>query len=438
MIRNRLKPVLASVLLGLVTCVTAFAAPKQPFLRTTSTTTRTTFRAGAQDDDNPINNDVTELTSALARLDKQWKIQLGSKNAKKSRWTKLVLPKDPNEEVVEERPEATTDPTAVPKDFVWLLEPPNSSIPSCIIVFTGGAGLGQFPNIAYSQFLTRISNRLNAAVLTAPYSVGLDHFSLAKQTGEGLRRALLYCEDDPARQYSSNIPTYSLSHSLGGKLQTIYMGATGQDFDGIGLVSFNNFSFGQTVKMGRMFAEQIRKSRGQQIPNMKNPFENEQILNTIFEFAEMAVGAIGVDFSPNADDTERLIQLKYDNVLQSKTRLFVFDDDKLDSSKEFIENCSGGPGPSASGLPGGHLTPVYFKLDFDDVGMDGVPEEARVMAKEAMGGFQSATFGDEPHLDELVDEVCDWILGKGPKRPPEWEKARQGPPLIAGSASPKQ
>jgi hypothetical protein len=103
-------------------------------------------------------------------------------------------------------------------------------------------------------FFDPSNNRLHAAVLTAPSSVDLDHFSLAKQTGEGLRRALLYCEDDLAIQYSSNIPTYSLSHSLGGKLQTIYMGATQQDFDGICLVSFNKVSFGQTVNMGRMFA----------------------------------------------------------------------------------------------------------------------------------------------------------------------------------------
>jgi hypothetical protein len=53
-------------------------------------------------------------------------------------------------------------------------------------------------------------------------------------------------------------------------------------------MSSNNVSFVQTVKMGRMFSEKIRKSRGLQIPNMKNPLESEQILNTFFEFAEMA------------------------------------------------------------------------------------------------------------------------------------------------------
>jgi hypothetical protein len=207
------------------------------------------------------------------------------------------------------------------------------------------------------------------------------------------------------------------------------MGATGQEFDGIGFMSFNNFSFGQTISMGRMFAEQIRKNT--QFPT--SPLDNEEILNNIFSFAESVVGMIGVDFSPNAKDTERLIQLRFDDILQKKTRLFVFDEDNLDNSKEFMENCSGGPGPSSSGLPGGHLTPVLFKFAIDDLDLDDVPPEAREMAREAMGGFESASFGDQDALNELVDEVCNWILGKPPSRGPSWEsEARNETPKLAG------
>ena len=72
-----------------------------------------------------------------------------------------------------------------------MLEPPNNSIPSCVVVFTGGAGLGQFPQVAYNELLSEISKTLNAVCLTAPYEVGLDHFGLAKATGEKLRRVLM-------------------------------------------------------------------------------------------------------------------------------------------------------------------------------------------------------------------------------------------------------
>merc|ERR1712238_562449 len=132
---------------------------------------------------------------------------------------------------------------------------------------------------------------------------------------------------------------------------------------------------------------------------------NDDMINNIFNFAEMAVGAIGVDFSPNALDTERLIQLRYNDILQSKTRLFIFDDDNLDSSREFEKACNSvGPNDvdggsssnnsnlSVSNLPGGHLSPVYFQLNTD----------------ELVGDFEEEVF------DSLVDEITDWILGKSP------------------------
>lgn len=409
-------------LLSTSSIVSAFASPSLP------RRVATQLRVGGGD------GDFSELTSTLARLDQQWKIQQTSKKTK-SRWSKLILPKNPDEEVVEEAPGYVPPNPYIAEnplkeeDMVWILEPPNS-IPSCVIVFTGGAGLGQFPHIAYNELLSRVSDRLNAVCIAAPYQVGLDHFALAKQTGERLRRALVYCEDDPSRQYPPSIPTYCLSHSLGGKLATIYMGATGQQFEGVGFMSFNNFSFAQTISMARMFAETIRKNTNMN----RNPFlDNEELLNTIFSFAENIVAGIGVDFTPNAKDTERLIQLRFDDLLQSKTRLFAFDEDNLDSSKAFMDNCSGGPGPSASGLPGGHLTPVYFKFGLDNLDLGDIPPEAMGMAKDAMGGFESASFGEEGALNELVDEVCSWILGKPPSRGPKWDaEARNELPKLAG------
>jgi hypothetical protein len=74
---------------------------------------------------------------------------------------------------------------------------------------------------------------------------------------------------------------------------------------------------------------------------------------------------------------------RFDDALQQKTRLFVFDEDNLDDSKEFLENCSGGPRLSTSGLPGGHLAPVYFKLGVDDLDLDEMPPEAFEMVQEA-------------------------------------------------------
>jgi hypothetical protein len=407
----------------------------------------TSLRAGGQD-----NNDVdafSDLTSSLARLDNQWKIQQSGKGSK-SRWSKLFLPRD-NEEKPEELNVAQDfDASAVtgstfpkdsdsqdPNDYVWVLDPPGNAVPSCIIVFTGGAALGQFPHVAYNELLLRVSNKLNALCIAAPYSVDLDHFKLAKQTGERIRRAIMYLEDDPSRPYKTMPPIYALGHSLGCKLQTIYVAATGQDFDGFGFMAYNNFGFSKTIKMARSFAEEIRRSTSERTAGTQG--RRDDILGSIFEFAELAVGAIGVDFSPNAQDTLRLVSLRYDDRLQSKTRVFVFDEDNLDSSQDFVGACSGGSGPSLCGLQGGHLAPVFFRWDIDDLkgfdDGDNIPPEAREMAKEAMGGLQSASFGDEAALNDLVDAICDWILGRPPAREPAWAVSSDDyqVPKISGS-----
>ena len=372
----------------------------------------------------PGGGDFGELTSALATLDQQWQIQQqAGPSPDKPRWSKLILPKQEDEE------DPAADASPFPKeDFVWMLEPPNNSIPSCVVVFTGGAGLGQFPQVAYNELLSEISKQLNAVCLTAPYEVGLDHFGLAKATGEKLRRGLLVLEQKDEWQ-GRVLPKYSLAHSLGCKLQTIYLAATGlsDSFAGVGFLAYNNFSFARTISMARSFAQELRGGGAASNNNI-----NPEMLNSIFDFAEMAVGAIGVEFSPTPEDTERLIQLRYNENLQTKTRIFRFGSDQLDSSKEFRTACGsfGNTDTSptdaigVSSLEGGHLTPVFFKWNADDLAKDAMGEFADTvspenlnMAKEAMGGFQGASFGDEVAFGALVQEVCDWILGKPPKQP---------------------
>jgi len=393
--------------------------------------------------------DFGELTSALATMDQQWQIQQKSSGADKPKWSKLMLPEESDEKINNEAdfPQVNVN-LGIDDDFVWMLEPPNNSIPSCVVVFTGGAGLGQFPQVAYNELLSEVSKNLNAVCLTAPYEVGLDHFSLAKKTGEKLRRALLVLNEKQDENAQPNLPAYSLAHSLGCKLQTIYLAATGLEtsFAGVGYLAYNNFSFARTISMARTFAQEL-KSGGAEA-GAGNPMGNvnPEMINTIFDFAEMAVGAMGVEFSPTPEDTERLIKMRYNENLQAKTRVFVFGDDQLDSSPEFKSACDSFGNDSnsnsddasnynnnnnnnnalqVSNLDGGHLTPVFFRWNADDLAEeamggfgDSVSQENINMAKEAIGGFQGASFGDETAFGELVDEVCDWILGKPPRMVP--------------------
>lgn len=369
------------------------------------------------------------LTNTLARLDQQWKIQ--QSNKPRSRWTQIFLNEEKDEKEDDGSASSSGDstefdfaslasPATAAADSVYLLEPPNLSTPSCLIVFVGGAGLGQYPHIAYNELLLRISDKLNAAVVAAPFPIGLDHFSLAKRVGELSRKAVIQCEDDVQRLYPSNLPTYCLCHSLGCKLMSIYLAATEQDFEGIGFMSFNNFGFADTIGMAKSFAETMGMSG-----TGSSQSSTDRMLEQVLNFAATTVSAIGLEFTPSPMDTNRLIRLKFDSDRQAKTRLFSFDDDTLENSFDFVKACEG-KGPSVSGLPGTHLTPVFFKLGLDDL-----PNEARDLAREATRGVESASFGNEGELNDLVNEIVSWIKGKPPSRAPKWgvEQAK----LAAGS-----
>mmetsp|Transcript_17958 Transcript_17958/g.39282 ORF Transcript_17958/g.39282 Transcript_17958/m.39282 type:complete len:463 (+) Transcript_17958:62-1450(+) len=351
-----------------------------------------------------------ELVTALARLDEQWKLSTDRRRI--GEWQKLVIEEQPTDYKWSDE---VTPPPAVKEEFVYLLEPTPPTTPSCVILFTGGAGLGTYPHIAYSELLKRTSARLNAAVIAAPYDIGLDHFEIAKKNGELLRKAVIKLEDE--RGYSDSLPKFMLSHSLGGKLQTLSLAATGigQELQGIGFMSYNNFGFGSVVQQTKTFAKELQG--GMSGGGRSSMGIDEEMMDGIMNFAEMAIGMVGIEFSPSPADTERIVSSKFDSELQQKTRLFVFDDDDLDSSEDFVEACKAGDGagPSVSGLPGSHLAPVYIKLGLNDLDL---PEEARDIAGEVSGGFQSASFGDEDLMQGAVNEVCDWILGKGPTRGP--------------------
>jgi hypothetical protein len=382
-------------------------------------------RHSSSNNNESFNNPASALTKALARFDQR--------GTPRFRWKTIRIDKDQKGGA-----ESTTyvddlSSSVVPEDIVYLLDPPNPSIaPSCLLVFVGGAGLGTYPQVAYNELLLRLSDRLNAAVLATPYTVGLDHFVLAQETGERITRAMeLLRQREDVSPYSSNKfpPVYCLTHSLGGKLMTIHMAATNAEYAGMGWISFNNFSFGQTIGMTKVFAEQLQSATlGQEkdMPSGNDMGGMSNLLDTVFTFAETALSAIGIDFSPTSEQMEKLIALKYRPEWQAKTRLFTFDADTLQSTEAFCKACRG-PGPDVSELKGTHLTPVFF-----EVGLDEIPDEnMKTMAREAMGGIQKASFGDETQLNDLVNEICSWILGKPPSRRPAWKRER---PQIEGAS----
>ncbi|KAL7542015.1 hypothetical protein ACHAXR_011435 [Thalassiosira sp. AJA248-18] len=342
---------------------------------------------------NPADVIGGDLVTALARLDKEWALARQEDGGKKiGEWAILDLKEDD-----ESSPE-----------IVYLLEPTSGAAPSCVIFFLGGAGLGQFPHISYGEFLQRLAVKMNASVVAIPYEVGLDHFSIAQGAVNRMKKAVIECED--SRGYPSSIPKYAIGHSLGAKLHSIGVAATGigEELSGLGFVSYNNFGFAETISMAKSFAKELQVGSGGSgfgTAGSAMPFD------TLFDLAGMAVSAVGIEFTPSPSEMDRIVKKKFEGEVVKKTRMFQFEDDDLDSTPNFV-GCfeEDTEAPSVSYIPGTHLTPVFLKLGLDDL----FPEEVKDVASQATGGFQNASFGNEEALDLLVEEVSGWMLGKGP------------------------
>jgi len=291
-------------------------------------------------------------------------------------------------------------------EIVYLLEPTSSGVPSCVMFFLGGAVLGQFPHISYSTFLQRVAAKMNGSVIAIPYEVGLDHFSIAKRAVSRIKKAVIELED--SRGYPPEIRKYVIGHSLGAKLHSIAIAATGigEELSGLGFVSYNNFGFDETISMARSFAKDLQVNSLGFGARSAMPFDAD----ALFDLAGMAVSAVGLEFTPSPADMDRIVRTKFGSDILKKTRMFQFEDDDLDSTTRFVECFEGNSeAPSVSYLPGTHLTPVFLRLGLEDL-----PEETKDMASQVTGGFQNASFGDEEALDLLVEEVSGWMLGKSP------------------------
>jgi Protein of unknown function (DUF1350) len=399
-----------------------------------------------------------ELTSTLTKWNDSWENQQRKKK-NVNQWKKIALPTAKKEFVVNSNvppvdlvsgaavAEAVSTLAAAaltPEEYCYLLEPRN--LPSCVIVFLGGAGLGQFPQVAYDALLGELSNRLNAAILTTPYSVGLDHWALSQSSGDRLRRGLLHLADtrveyqnlvvddrdegqssSPNRKDARRLPTYLLTHSLGGKLASLYIAATSQSFDGVGMMSFNNFGLSETVRMAQEFAKAMQQQSASSTASGESFDRSSQtvqdnVMEQMFSFAETVLGVMGIEFQPTPQQTYQVLRQKYATAFGQNTRLFSFEDDQLDNTKEFVEACQGdndfqmATESLVSTLPGDHLTPVYVSFDLDDIfeNGEGLDEDTKAdlrdLAVNSMDGFQGASFGNRENLDRLVQEIAQWIL----------------------------
>lgn len=375
-----------------------------PFQRRSGRGVRTVVWVGNNNNGDDVLNNVgggtAKITSALARLDSEWQTRQKKTPKKLGEWRKLVIRPD-------DAVENSSSSEEEDDEFVYLLPPTSTSAPSVVILFVGGAGLGQFPHIAYDEMLRRLAVRTNAAVLAAPYQVSLDHFDLARRTRLLLEKSLLQCDDDFGWDAAS-LHKYALGHSLGAKLQLVSAAASSPalpcDARGLGLVAYNNFGLSGSLSMARTLFEEFRGGVA----------KNVGAFDTVLGIAGQFLDASGLEFTPSPSQTEELVRRKLD---VDRLRAFRFDDDQLDCSDSlrFGEDDDGADQLEVAGLPGSHLTPVFLTLGLEDLDLD---ENVRSVADAASDGFRRASLGSEDELDGLVEELYGWIVGKSATRGP--------------------
>ena len=103
------------------------------------------------------------------------------------------------------------------------------------------------------------------------------------------------------------------------------------------------------------------------------------------------------------------------------SRIWRFDADELDSSKDLTAAMPPAARVATNNLPGGHLAPVCFRLSPEDVD----PALAALLGMSGRGGI---SFGDAAAVATLADAICDeWIWPASMAKP--------APACIEGTAS---
>lgn len=276
---------------------------------------------------------------------------------------------------------------------------PETTLPWGVLHFTGGAVLGQFPELCYTSLLQPLADKAGLAVICTPYELSRDHQELADAAGADFSEALAL----GAAKFGwapERMPRFAMGHSLGAKLQVLLRCQEGaQKVAGVALLAFNNFGVEDQV---RLLREALKAVQG------PSSFYGGPAADRIWkQFLEPAIGRAatltGVQFTPGPDELLDLVEERYDR--EQRTRLFRFGDDTLDCSEELLKSLVVRGARSADSLEmkGGHLTPVVVSLaDVGAAAAAGAPPDLASRLGERLGGAAAPKFGSEGELEVLV------------------------------------
>ena len=320
----------------------------------------------------------------------------------------------------------------------WVQLP--QSTPWAVVHFVGGAGFGSAPQFVYDELLTTIVQRCGVAVIATPYDVAFNHRQLAAATQDAFERAREECQT--LYGLSTSAPTYRLGHSLGAKLlllstlraERARLGAVSSSkeeaaergaraaiptaappLDSLGLIAYNNFGLSDSAALAASF---ISAAQG----GDRGAATARAVLNAFGFVQQMAsVTGTAVDVTPTPTELDAEVATWFGAASPTPPlTLLRFEFDDLDSSDRLLDALPPevAQGVRVTRLPGGHLAPVFFRLDPADID----PALALLLGGAmGSGGF---AVGSSEALEPLCEAVCAWI----------WPGAKAPPPLLTARA----
>lgn len=197
-----------------------------------------------------------------------------------------------------------------------VLIPPQ---PVALIHFLGGAFVATAPQATYRRLLEGIANQ-GYAIVATPFLTSVDHTRIAED-------ALFQFEDiveqlQRTARLPQFLPIYGIGHSMGCKLHLLIGSLFEIKRAGNILISFNNSPIDKAIP-----------------------------------FAELITPTVPIEFSPNPEQTNRLVQTHYQI---SRNLLVKFSNDTLDQTLRLSGLLKQRfPGMvSVQRLAGNHLTPL--------------------------------------------------------------------------------
>ena len=320
----------------------------------------------------------------------------------------------------------------------WVQLP--QSTPWAVVHFVGGAGFGSAPQFVYDELLTTIVQRCGVAVIATPYDVAFNHRQLAAATQDAFERAREECQT--LYGLSTSAPTYRLGHSLGAKLlllstlraERARIGAVSSSkeeaaergaraaiptaappLDSLGLIAYNNFGLSDSAALAASF---ISAAQG----GDRGAATARAVLNAFGFVQQMAsVTGTAVDVTPTPTELDAEVATWFGAASPTPPlTLLRFEFDDLDSSDRLLDALPPevAQGVRVTRLPGGHLAPVFFRLDPADI------DPALALLLGGAMGSGGVAVGSSEALEPLCEAVCAWI----------WPGAKAPPPLLTARA----